>query len=139
MGSRGSGYEVKGNQSGVPEGMKAEDMSGFTMFVKKGWAGDKKNTIDRDSLEIWDLDESDILTVGYDEDGNAYAVDKKGNPIERLKEDPYETHRIIGEGDTLDEAQGDYETRAEEALDEYNNSNDNGDEIDYYYNKKKYG
>lgn len=117
MGSRGSEF----GSNGVPKNLKAEDLY-FVLYQKDGKrkAKDSSYVFNQDEFNVWELEAEDILTVGYDENGMAYAVDSNGNPTQLLKEDPEKTLKQIGEGMTLSEAQGDFETKAENALNEYN-------------------
>lgn len=104
MGSRGDNFK----NNGVPKNLKAEDLY-FMMFQNDG--GHNWN--------VWELDDSEILTVGYDEKGNAYEVDKKGNPTKRLKEDPNDSLEMIGEGLTLSDAKKNFASNADQQHDEW--------------------
>ena len=103
MGSRGSDYD----NNGVPKNLKAEDLF-FVLYQND----------DGHNYSIWELEDKDILKVGYDEDGNAYEIDKKGNPVARMKEDPADTLEQIGEGLTLKDAENDFDANAELAFNE---------------------
>ena len=106
MGSRGSDYDSNGG----PNGLKADDLF-FVMYQNDGGH----------NYFAWELEDKDILVVGYDENGNAYSVDKSGNPTEKLKRDPEESLEKLGEGMSLKDAQADFEKNAENSKEEYEN------------------
>ena len=59
----------------VREGKITADDLTFSVQVNKQYADENK----------WDLEDNDFTILGYDDNGNAYEVDAKGNPTKLAK------------------------------------------------------